>query len=52
MLLIAEIDLATIKDRMAIKNVVQSGNVEHAIEMVNDLNPKILYTNFQLFFHL
>ncbi|MED6161685.1 hypothetical protein PIB30_063037 [Stylosanthes scabra] len=35
------IDLATISDRMAVKKAVQSGNVEDAIEKVNDLNPEI-----------
>ncbi|KAL8460395.1 hypothetical protein ACS0TY_032072 [Phlomoides rotata] len=46
------IDLGTITDRMAVKKAVQSGNVEDAIEKVNDLNPEILDTNPQLFFHL
>lgn len=47
-----DIDLATITDRMAVKQAVQSGDVEVAIERVNDLNPEILDTNPQLFFHL
>ncbi|XP_065019158.1 protein GID8 homolog isoform X4 [Musa acuminata AAA Group] len=34
-----DIDLATITDRMAVKKALQSGNVEDAIEKVNDLNP-------------
>lgn len=38
---IAEIDLATITDRMAVKQAVQSGDVEVAIERVNDLNPEV-----------
>ncbi|XP_050108486.1 protein GID8 homolog isoform X3 [Malus sylvestris] len=46
------IDLATITERMAVKKAVQCGNVEDAIEKVNDLNPEILDTNPQLFFHL
>lgn len=46
------IDLATTKDRMAVRNAVQSGNVEDAIEKINDLNPEILDTNPKLFFHL
>ncbi|KAB5560561.1 hypothetical protein DKX38_005518 [Salix brachista] len=46
------IDLATVTDRMAVKKAVQCGNVEDAIEKVNDLNPEILDTNPQLFFHL
>lgn len=47
-----DIDLSTITDRMAVKKAVQCGNVEDAIEKVNDLNPEILDTNPQLFFHL
>ncbi|KAG4199687.1 hypothetical protein ERO13_A05G163100v2 [Gossypium hirsutum] len=46
------IDLATITDRMAVKKAVQCGNVEDAIEKINDLNPEILDTNPQLFFQL
>ncbi|KAI5435915.1 Glucose-induced degradation complex subunit [Lathyrus oleraceus] len=37
-----DIDLATITGRMAVKKAVQSGNVEDAIEKVNDLNPEML----------
>ncbi|MCD7447373.1 Glucose-induced degradation complex subunit [Datura stramonium] len=47
-----DMDLATITDRMAVKKAVQSGNVEDAIKKINDLNPEILATNPQLFFHL
>lgn len=46
------IDLAAITDRMEIRKAVQSGNVEEAIERVNDLNPEILEENHQLSFHL
>ena len=35
------IDLAAITDRMEIRKAVQSGNVEDAIERVNDLNPEV-----------
>lgn len=45
----ADIDLATITDRMAVKKAVQSGNVEDAIEKVNDLNPEV---GFPLFMYL
>lgn len=34
-------DLATITERMAVRNAVQSGNVEDAIDRVNDLNPEV-----------
>ncbi|GJN08539.1 hypothetical protein PR202_ga26473 [Eleusine coracana subsp. coracana] len=47
-----DIDLATITDRMEVKRAVQSGNVQEAIEKINDLNPTILDTNPQLYFHL
>lgn len=47
-----EIDLGTITERMAVRNAVQAGNVEDAIDKVNDLNPEILDTNPTLYFHL
>ncbi len=34
------IDLASIEDRMVIRNSVQSGNIDEAIERVNDLDPE------------
>ncbi|KAE9452627.1 hypothetical protein C3L33_15476, partial [Rhododendron williamsianum] len=43
-----DIDLATITDRMAVKKAVQSGNVEDAIEKVNDLNPEVVETAEEL----
>jgi hypothetical protein len=46
------VDLAHIEERMNIRNAVQSGNIEEAIERVNDLDPDILDTNPKLFFHL
>ncbi|KAM9982878.1 hypothetical protein ACTFIZ_007401 [Dictyostelium cf. discoideum] len=46
------VDLASIADRMAIRSAIQSGDVEKGIEIVNDLNPEILDTNPQLYFHL
>eukprot|EP00899_Mesostigma_viride_P027986 jgi/Mesvir1/8372/Mv12622-RA.1 len=47
-----QVDLSTIADRMSIRKAVQSGNVQDAVERVNDLNPEILDTNPSLFFHL
>lgn len=47
-----EVDLASISERMAVRNAIQKGNVEEAIERVNDLNPEILDTNPGLFFRL
>ena len=34
------VDLGAITDRMQIRKAVQSGNMEEAIELVNDLNPQ------------
>lgn len=44
------IDLASIQDRMNIRNSIQAGDIEDAIERVNDLDPEvdtILLTNTQ-----
>ncbi|EMS45116.1 UPF0559 protein [Triticum urartu] len=38
-----DIDLATITDRMEVKKAVQSGNVQEAIEKINDLNPTVRF---------
>ncbi|KAJ3184128.1 Glucose-induced degradation complex subunit [Irineochytrium annulatum] len=46
------IDLTSIEDRMNIRNAVQVGHIDEAIERVNDLDPEILDTNPRLFFHL
>ncbi|KAM9989649.1 hypothetical protein ACTFIY_005676 [Dictyostelium cf. discoideum] len=46
------VDLASIADRMAIRSAIQCGDIEKGIEIVNDLNPEILDTNPQLYFHL
>ncbi|KAI9102816.1 CTLH/CRA C-terminal to lish motif domain-containing protein [Phlyctochytrium arcticum] len=46
------IDLTSIEDRMNIRNAIQSGKIEDAIEKVNDLDPEILDTNPRLYFHL
>lgn len=37
----ADTDLSAITDRTEIRKAVQSGNVEEAIEKVNDLNPEV-----------
>lgn len=46
------VDLNTITDRMEIRKAIQTGNVEAAVERVNDLNPEILEEQQQLLFHL
>lgn len=37
------VDLAAITDRMEIRKAVQSGDIQDAIERVNDLNPEVCY---------
>ena len=46
------VDLATITDRMVIRQAVQGGQIEEAIDKVNDLNPEILEHQRELYFHL
>ena len=46
------VDLAAITDRMEIRRAVQSGDVEAAMERVNDLDPEILEEHAELLFHL
>ncbi|KAI9209126.1 CTLH/CRA C-terminal to lish motif domain-containing protein [Polychytrium aggregatum] len=46
------VDLSSIEDRMYIRNALHIGNVDEAIERVNDLDPEILDSNPKLFFHL
>ncbi|MEW5299934.1 MAG: hypothetical protein WDW36_002903 [Sanguina aurantia] len=46
------VDLAATTDRMRIRQAVQNGDVEEAIDKVNDMNPEILETQKGLFFHL
>ncbi|PSC71019.1 glucose-induced degradation 8-like protein [Micractinium conductrix] len=46
------VDLEQITDRTEIRRAVQSGDVEQAIERVNDLDPDILERQQRLFFHL
>ncbi|GJJ78930.1 glucose-induced degradation protein 8 [Entomortierella parvispora] len=46
------VNLESIQDRMIVRTAIQRGNIEEAIERVNDLNPEILDTNPKLFFHL
>lgn len=35
------VNLESIQDRMNIRNAVQEGNIENAIEQVNDLDPEV-----------
>ena len=46
------VELESITDRMNIRNAVQDGDIDQAVERVNDLDPEILDTNPRLYFHL
>eukprot|EP00761_Pharyngomonas_kirbyi_P013673 gb/GECH01013702.1/.p1 GENE.gb/GECH01013702.1/~~gb/GECH01013702.1/.p1 ORF type:complete len:226 (+),score=85.87 gb/GECH01013702.1/:1-678(+) len=46
------IDLDSISDRMYVRTAVQNGDINSAIERVNDINPEILDRNARLYFHL
>lgn len=45
-------EFGVIEERMKIRNAIQKGNIDEAIERVNDLDPEILDTNAELYFHL
>ncbi|KAJ1961044.1 hypothetical protein H4R35_007489 [Dimargaris xerosporica] len=47
-----DVDFVSIEERMKIRFAIQKGNIEEAIERVNDLDPEILDTNPRLYFHL
>ena len=36
------VDLVSIQDRMEIRNAIQMGQIEEAIERVNDLDPEVM----------
>ncbi|KAG2449028.1 hypothetical protein HYH02_005780 [Chlamydomonas schloesseri] len=46
------VNLDAITDRMEVRRALQGGDVESAIERVNDLDPEILDKQPELFFHL
>lgn len=45
-------DASEIDSRMRIRAAVQRGDIDAAVDLVNDLNPEILDTNPALYFHL
>ncbi|CAD5312385.1 unnamed protein product [Arabidopsis thaliana] len=44
----AEVGVASISDRLAVKRDIESGDLEDAVEKLNAINPEILKTNFSL----
>ena len=45
------VDLSSIQDRMDIRNAVQAGRIEEAIERVNDLDPEVANIFKDIFEH-
>jgi hypothetical protein len=43
-----DVELSSITDRMEIRQAVQSGLVEEAIDKVNDLNPEVKANELQM----
>ena len=46
------VDLDTLDERIRIREAVQKGEIEEAIELVNNLHPELLDNNRYLYFHL
>lgn len=46
------VELATIESRMCIREAVQRGDVEEAIERVNDLNPEVRSCSLAFLFYI
>ncbi|KAK9455426.1 CTLH/CRA C-terminal to lish motif domain-containing protein [Dipodascopsis uninucleata] len=48
----SSVALDSISDRMAIRSAIHAGDIQSAIEKINDLNPELLDTNPELHFQL
>ena len=48
----AGLDQSIMDSQIRIRQAIESGDVQTAVEAVNDLDPEILDTNSELFFHL
>ncbi|XP_015914598.1 glucose-induced degradation protein 8 homolog isoform X2 [Parasteatoda tepidariorum] len=46
------VDLDTLDERIKIRDAIQNGKIQEAIEMVNNLHPELLDADRYLFFHL
>lgn len=47
-----DVDLATLDNRILIREAVQSGNIQESINLVNQLHPELLDNDRYLYFHL
>ncbi len=46
------VNMAIMDDQIKIREAVEAGNIQTAMELVNDVDPEILDTNSKLYFHL
>ena len=46
------VDMAMLDDQIKIRGAIESGAIQEAVELVNDIDPEVLDTNPSLFFHL
>ena len=46
------VNMAMLDDQIKIRGAVESGAIQDAVELVNDIDPEVLDTNPSLFFHL
>lgn len=46
------VNMAIMDDQIKIRDAVESGNIQEAVELVNEVDPEILDTNSKLYFHL
>ncbi|CAI8006551.1 Glucose-induced degradation protein 8 homolog [Geodia barretti] len=46
------INMSMLDDQIRIRDAVEAGSIQEAVELVNDVDPEILDTNSTLFFHL
>ncbi len=46
------VDMKILDEQIKIRGAIESGSIQDAVELVNDVDPEILDTNPKLFFHL
>lgn len=46
------VNMSMLDDQIKIRDAVEAGSIQEAVELVNDVDPEILDTNSTLFFHL
>ena len=49
---LAEMDHELIDARIEVRRMIESGDIEEAIQKVNSINPEIMETNPELYFEM